>query len=60
LADLDGNWVVDEADLQFIYDNDQMSNPTQADGDLDVDGDIDLADLDLAFAQLGLQLTLVS
>ena len=37
-----------------------MSNPTQADGDLDDDNDIDVDDLDLMFAQYGLELSVVS
>ncbi len=37
-----------------------LANPTYLDGDLDMDGDIDLADVDLAFAVLGLSLTLAS
>jgi hypothetical protein len=60
LADLNGDSVVDFEDMDILYDNDNLSNPTQADGDLDLDGDIDLDDVDLAFAQLGLELALVS
>lgn len=62
LADLNGDWSVDESDAQILYDNwtSQIQNPTQADGDLDGDGDIDVNDLDLAFAQIGMGLAVVS
>ena len=60
LADLNGDWVVDFADLDILYANDTLANPTRANGDLDGDGDIDLADLDLAYAQFGLHLDIVS
>jgi hypothetical protein len=36
-----------------------VQNPTPADGDLNGDGDIDVADFDLLFAQYGLALTVV-
>lgn len=62
LSDLNGNWIVDDSDAQVLYDNweDQLSNPTQADGDVDGDGDIDIDDLDMMFAQYGLALSVVS
>jgi len=59
LADLDGNFEVDDADLQTINDNFGMTGATYADGDLNGDGTIDIADVDLAFAQFGLGLNLV-
>ena len=37
-----------------------MSNPTWADGDLNGDGSIDMDDLDLMFAQYGLELSAVA
>ena len=37
-----------------------MSSPTRADGDLNGDGVIDHVDLDLIFAQFGLDLDVVS
>jgi len=60
LADLDGDFDVDGDDLAVIDANFGMSNPTQADGDLNQDGAIDIADLDLFFAQYGLELAVVS
>ena len=43
-----------------IADNLDMSNPILTDGDLNGDGFIDAADLELAFAQFGLELDVVS
>ena len=60
LGDLNGDWIVDELDSDILVDNLEVQNPTQAQGDLDEDGDIDLADLDMVFAQWGLALTVVS
>jgi hypothetical protein len=60
LADLNGDWTVDADDLEILYDNDNLPNPTRADGDLDGDGDVDLDDVHKAFAQLGLRLALVA
>jgi len=62
LADLDGDSKVDDADATILYDNwyGGIQNPTQAQGDLDADGDIDVDDLDLVFAQYGLELSVVS
>ena len=37
-----------------------MANPTQADGDFNGDGAINVADLDYMFAQYGLDLAVVS
>ncbi len=60
LADLNGDWNVDELDAIILFGNRNLSNPTQAQGDLDGDGDIDIHDLDLVFAQYGLGLVVVS
>ncbi|MEX2308924.1 MAG: right-handed parallel beta-helix repeat-containing protein [Pirellulales bacterium] len=60
LADLDGDLAVDDDDLQVISDNYGMSNATWADGDLNGDGYVEFADLELAFAQYGLELAVVS
>jgi hypothetical protein len=60
LADLDGDFDVDDADLAILNTNLWMSSPTQADGDLNGDGSINAADLDLMFAQYGLELAVVS
>lgn len=60
LSDMDGDWDVDQDDVDFIFANRNLSSPTPADGDLDEDGTIDIDDFDLAFAQLGLELTAVA
>ena len=62
LSDLDGDFDVDDADRDILFDNwlNNLANPTQVDGDLDEDGDIDIDDFDLVFTQFGLQLSLVS
>lgn len=62
LSDLDGDWDVDSDDEQILFDNflANLSNPTQADGDLNEDGTIDIDDLDLMFAQYGLELSVES
>ena len=62
LADLNGDWLVDELDADILFDNweNNLENPAQADGDLDANGDIDIDDLEIAFAQFGLTLTVVS
>jgi hypothetical protein len=60
LADLDGDFDVDDDDAETMADNMGMSNPTWADGDLDDNNAIDLDDLDLLFAQFGLDLEVVS
>jgi len=51
------NW-----DSTILYNNwhDNVQNPTQAQGDLDGDHDGDVSDLDLMFAQYGLELDVVS
>ena len=60
LADLNGDWVVDESDANILSANSNLANPTQADGDLDGNGVIDIHDLDTMFAQFGLELSVVS
>jgi hypothetical protein len=60
LADLNGDFLVDELDAEIVEDNLGMANPTRTDGDLDGDGDIDADDVDLVFAQWGLELSVVS
>jgi hypothetical protein len=60
LGDLNGDFVVDEADANTIADHLGMSNPTYANGDLNGDGHIDATDLNLIFAQYGLKLSVVS
>jgi hypothetical protein len=62
LGDLNGDWVVDESDSTILYNNwhNNVQNPTQAQGDLDGDGNIDVHDLDVMFAQFGLALDVVS
>lgn len=59
LADLDDN-DVDQSDIDTFGDNFGMSNATWADGDLNGDTYVDEDDLDLAFAQYGLALSVVS
>jgi hypothetical protein len=53
LADLNGDFTVNDFDLDILRDNMGMSDPTLADGDLNGDGSISFADLDLALAQFG-------
>jgi hypothetical protein len=60
LADLDGDYDVDDVDLDILGDHIGMTNPTRADGDLNGDGVIDNTDLDLMFAQYGLELEAVA
>jgi hypothetical protein len=60
LSDLNGDWTVDDADLEILVDNWNVSEPTWADGDLNGDGDITMDDVDLLFAQYGLGLAVVS
>jgi hypothetical protein len=50
-CDLDGDLDVDDADLDVIFDNAGMANPTFQDGDFNFDGEIDVADRDIALAQ---------
>jgi hypothetical protein len=59
-GDFDGDWDVDEDDLMVIADNALMTGATWADGDLNGDGSVTMDDLDLAMAQYGSELTVVS
>lgn len=59
-GDLDGDFDVDDDDLAILDDNLGMSSPTVTDGDFNGDGFVNAADLDLMFAQYGLELTVVS
>jgi hypothetical protein len=54
LADLNGDFAVDEDDMYMLGNNMGMANPTQDDGDLNGDGVINVEDYDLALAQFGL------
>jgi hypothetical protein len=56
LGDLNGDFVVNDTDLTTLVNSFGMSSPTHADGDLNCDGHIDNADMDLMFAQYGLEL----
>jgi hypothetical protein len=60
LADLDGDFDVDQADAQVLKNNVGISNPTWANGDLNEDGAVDSLDVDLMFALYGLDLEVVS
>ena len=53
-GDIDGNNAVGLADLQFLLTNyDQILDMTPADGDLDLDGDVDADDLATLLAVYG-------
>jgi hypothetical protein len=56
LSDLDGDYDVDDDDVDSLVGNMQMSNATWADGDLNGDGSVNYLDVDLIFAQYGLNL----
>ena len=60
LGDLNGDFAVNDADLNILIANYGLSNPTYAQGDLNGDHQVDLADIDLALAQYGLELAIVS
>jgi hypothetical protein len=60
LTDLNGDFAVNEADMEILGDNIGMANPTMADGDFNGDGYIDINDVDFMFAQYGLELAVVS
>jgi len=59
-ADFDGDYDVDAADIAVIDQHGNMTGATWADGDLNGDGTVTMADLDLAYAQFGLELDVVS
>lgn len=60
LADFDGDYDVDDADLAVIDQHFGMTGATHATGDLNGDGVVTLADAELAFAQYGLALNAVA
>jgi hypothetical protein len=57
LADLNDDYAVNNLDLAILVNNIGMSNPTQDDGDLDNDNDIDNVDIARMFLQYGLGLS---
>jgi hypothetical protein len=60
LGDLNGDYIVNDADLNVLIANYGLSNRTHAQGDLNGDGQGTMADFDLALAQYGLELSTVS
>lgn len=60
LGDLNGDWKVDAADVAVINQNAGITGATRAQGDLNGDGLVTMADLDLAYAQYGLAINVVS
>jgi parallel beta-helix repeat protein len=60
MADLDGDFDVDDEDVDCLADHLHMSNPTWADGDLNDDGTVNYLDVDLILAQYGLDLEAVA
>jgi hypothetical protein len=54
LTDLNGDFSVNDADVEILAENIGMANPTPADGDFNADGVIDAEDVDLMFAQYGM------
>jgi hypothetical protein len=60
LADLNGDWKVDAADLDVIATHAGMTGATRAQGDLNGDGQVTMEDMDLAYAQYGLAVAVVS
>jgi hypothetical protein len=57
---LNGDFAVDDLDADILGDNYGMADPAWADGDLNGDGAIDAADVELMFAQHGLELAVAS
>jgi len=57
---LDGNYQVDVLDLNIIIVNMNMTGATWADGDLDGDGTVTIADLVLANIQVSLEFEVVA
>jgi hypothetical protein len=60
LADLDGDFAVNDVDFDTLQTNYGMTNATHADGDLNGDQVVDIADVDLFFTQYGLELAVAS
>ena len=60
LGDLNGDFRVNDSDINLLVANYGMASPTHADGDLNGDGQINNADIDLMFAQYWLELAVVS
>lgn len=60
LGDLNGNNIVDDADVSIINSNFGMTGAGYMDGDLNGDGEVNIEDLDLAFEQFGLAIDMVS
>lgn len=60
LADLNSDYGVDDLDAAILANHMEMSNAAWADGNLDDDNAITLADLDLMSAQNGLDLAVAS
>jgi hypothetical protein len=56
VSDLNHDWVVDDLDEDILMSNIAKPNPMWSDGDLNRDGVINIDDLDLMFAQYGLEL----
>lgn len=59
-ADLNGDYIVDITDLDTIKSHLYMANPSHANGDINGDGQINATDIDIAFAQFGIGLSLVN
>jgi hypothetical protein len=59
LADLNRDWTVDYSDLDILARNQYMPYPTKADGDLDGNGQINLPDAALFYAQQGVTIRFV-
>jgi hypothetical protein len=53
---LNGDWAVDALDAEILDDHWFDSEPAYEDGDLNGDGDVNADDIDLMFAQYGLEL----
>ena len=50
-CDMDQDFDVDQSDINFIFNNLGMEEPTFWDGDLNFDGEVDSDDLDIALVQ---------
>jgi hypothetical protein len=60
LGDLNGDWIVDASDIAVIDQNAGITGATRAQGDLNGDGLVTMEDLDLAYAQFGRAISVVS